>query len=182
MKTYSFRRADGTFLSGTYAGAEKWLEGNTPSGCVAIEGTFDFESQRVDLVSGEVVAYQPPPQPMPTLDALRSARLGVINAAFEQTALALTAGYPGAEQLTWPTQQAEALAWAENNAAPTPYLDGIAAARGITVESMRQKTLGSVQQFMGASQYLVGVRQRLRDAIDSAEDEAALAQIKWPAP
>lgn len=182
MKTYSFHRADGTFLSVTYAGSEKWLEGNTPSGCTAIEGAFDFESQRVDLVSGDVVAYQPPPQPIPTLDALRSARLGVINAAFEQAAQALTAGYPAPEQLTWPTQQAEALAWAANNSAPTPYLDGIASARGITVESMRQKTLESVQQFMGASQYLVGVRQRLRDAIDAATDEAALSQIKWPTP
>ncbi len=71
--------------------------------------------------------------------------------------------------MTWPVQQQEALAWAVNNETPTPYLDGLADARGITPEDMRQKTLDQTQLFMMASQGLVGKRQRLRDLVYEAQ-------------
>jgi len=193
--TYSFYRADDGHFTGarvtlahvtsidqetgeqTTAPDLGLLALNTPDGCVPMEGAFDYLSQRVDLETGEVVAYAPPPAP---IAELRAAKLAEINDAFEAAAAVLTVGYPPAERLTWPTQQAEALAWGGNTAAPTPYLDGVAAARGITPEEMRAKTLASVQQFMAASQYLVGVRQALRDAIDAATTAEDLGEIQWP--
>jgi len=112
----------------------------------------------------------------------RDAKLAQINAAFNEAASALTSGYPEAERMTWATQQREALAWAADPAAPTPYLDGLATARGISPEDMRQKTLDQTQLFMQASQQLVGTRQRLRDLAYAAATQADLDAIMWPTP
>jgi len=114
-----------------------------------------------------------------TLEEVRQAKLREINTAFEDAAKALTAGYPEAERLTWGVQQMEALAW-EADGSPTPYLDGLASARNIAPEEMRQRTLLKVRAFMAASQQLVGTRQRLEDEIAQA-DAAALYAISWPA-
>lgn len=117
----------------------------------------------------------------PTLDDLKETKIVEINAAFTLAAQALTNGYPEAERLTWPVQQAEALAWDADSEAPTPYIDGLAAARGVTPEEMRQKTLEQTQLFMAASQQLVGTRQRLRDLVHDATTPEALDAINWPA-
>jgi len=84
--------------------------------------------------------------------------------------------------MTWATQQAEVLAWADDESSPTPYLDGLAAARGITPEEMRAKTLAQTQLFMAASQQLVGKRQRLRDRVYEAETPQDLKAIQWEEP
>ena len=102
----------------------------------------------------------------------------------EQAAAALTAGYPEAERLTWPVQQREALAREADEQAPTPYLDGWVAARGITPTEMRGQTLTQVQTFMAAPQHLVGKRQRLRDAVHAVPADAPdaleqIAAISW---
>lgn len=111
----------------------------------------------------------------------KEAKLAQINSDFTQAASALTEGYPEAERLTWPVQQAEALAWDADSEAPTPYIDGLAAARGVTPDDMRQKTLEQTQLFMVASQQLVGTRQRLRDLVHDAQTPEALDTINWPA-
>jgi hypothetical protein len=105
--------------------------------------------------------------------------IAVINAAFNAAAGALTAGYPEAERLTWPVQQSEALAWGADNSASTPFLDGLAAARGIDVAEMRQKTLDQVNLFMQASQQLVGMRQKCMDQISAATDGMQLDAVVW---
>lgn len=122
-----------------------------------------------------------PPAPEPTLAEAQDAQLLVINAGFETAAQALTTGYPEAERLTWPIQQSEALAWAADNTVATPYLDGLAAARGITSADMRALALAQVQAFQAASQQLVGTRQRLRDEINTAKTVAAVRAVVWPA-
>lgn len=121
-----------------------------------------------------------PPAPEPTLAEAQTAQMAQINREFEAAASALTAGYPEAERLTWPTQQSEALAWAADSTAATPYLDGLAAARGITEAEMRTLTLAQVQAFQAASQQLVGTRQRLRDEILAAATVADVRLIVWP--
>ena len=62
---YSFyRAADGIFLPLIMTlPSVAALEANMPPGCVAIEGRFDHLSQRVDLETDQVVAYQPPAPP-----------------------------------------------------------------------------------------------------------------------
>ncbi|WP_417252783.1 hypothetical protein [Castellaniella sp.] len=142
----------------------------------------DHDGQSYDGL-GPVPAWlyaEEPPASEPTLKEAQSAQLLVINASFETAAQALTAGYPEAERLTWPIQQSEALAWAADNAVATPYLDGLAVARGITPEDMRALTLAQVQAFQAASQQLVGTRQRLRDEINAATTVADVRAVVWP--
>lgn len=110
----------------------------------------------------------------------KESKLSEINAAFNAAASALTDGYPDTERMTWPTQQKEALAWADDSNVATPYLDGLADARGISHEEMRQKTLDQTLLFMQASQHLVGTRQKLRDLTFEAETKEDLDAIKWP--
>ncbi|MFO6418986.1 hypothetical protein ACLBKS_02145 [Hylemonella sp. W303a] len=114
------------------------------------------------------------------LETLRARKLREIDGAFSAAAEALLQGYPQAERLTWPIQQTEALGWAANNDNPTPYLDGLAAARGIAAEDMRARTLDAVQAWMGASQVLIGKRQALRDAAHLAQTKEGLAALVWP--
>ncbi len=115
-------------------------------------------------------------------DLAKQVKLAQINSDFTQAASALTAGYPEAERMTWATQQAEAMAWGADDTAPTPYLDGLAAARQIDPLEMRQKTLTQTQLFMTASQLLVGKRQRLRDLVYEATSQEALDAIQWDEP
>lgn len=122
------------------------------------------------------------PTSLATLADVKAAKLAEVNTAFDGAAQALTAGYPEAERLTWDTQRAEALAWQADAQTPTPYLDGLALARGITAEDMRQKTLDQTLLFLQASQQMVGKRQRLRDAIEAAEDETTVQAIAWEEP
>jgi hypothetical protein len=142
----------------------------------------DHEGQSYDGLGPvpEWLYAEEPPAPEPTLEEAQAAQLAQINADFEAAAQALTAGYPEAERLTWPIQQAEALAWAADDTAPTPYLDGLADARGITPAEMRTLTLAQVQAFQAASQQLVGTRQRLRDEINAAATVAAVRAVVWP--
>lgn len=142
----------------------------------------DADGQTYDGI-GPVPAWlydAEPPAPEPTLEEVQAAQLAQINADFEAAAQALTAGYPEGERLTWPIQQAEALAWAADNNAPTPYLDGLADARGIAPAEMRTLTQAQVQAFQTASQQLVGTRQRLRDEILEAGTVAAVRAVVWP--
>lgn len=119
----------------------------------------------------------------PTFEDCRLQKLAFINSAFEAAASALTAGYPESERLTWTVQMQEALAWAADRQSATPYLDGLAAARGIGSTEMREKTLEQVRQFLAGSQLLVGKRQRLRDEINRIQEGPGaldlLAAIKW---
>lgn len=115
-----------------------------------------------------------------SLDELKTQKIADLNAAFERAASALTLNYPRSETLTWGIQQSEALAWQADNGFPTPYLDGLAAARDIDPLVMRQKTLAKVLAFMSASQALVGTRQRLEDAVNVAQDRSEVDAIVWP--
>lgn len=143
----------------------------------------DHDGQRYDGL-GPVPAWlhiDEPPAPIPTLEEAQATKLREINIGFEGAAQALTDGYPEGERLTWPVQQSEALAWALNPAVSTPYLDGLALARGIEPAEMRQLTLDQVQLFMQASQQLVGTRQRLRDEVYAAVSLSEVAAIVWSA-
>lgn len=116
-----------------------------------------------------------------TLSVAKTLKRAEIDRELCTRAALLTDGYPEPERLTWPVQQAEALAFGADPQAATPYLDGLAAARGITPADMRQRTLDAVLAFMNASQILVGTRQKLQTQVDAAESVAAVEAIAWPA-
>ena len=60
MTTWSFYdEQTGLFTGRIYSGA--LLKENTPAGCGSAEGAIDHLSQRVELATGEIIDYQPPP-------------------------------------------------------------------------------------------------------------------------
>lgn len=68
MRTFSFYDIEsGLFHAGTFTTgsanarrAARDLAANTPPGCAAIEGRYDRATQRVDIATGAVVAYERP--------------------------------------------------------------------------------------------------------------------------
>lgn len=118
----------------------------------------------------------------PTLDDLRRERQAAIDAEVAHRAALLAAGYPEAERASWPRQEAEALAWHADGTAPTPYIDAIAAARGVAPEVLRGKVLAKALAYRAASAALVGTRQALRDALAAATTPEAVLAVAWPAP
>lgn len=106
------------------------------------------------------------------LEALNAAAQAYIDAAAETDKL------PAFEVATWPLQAAEAKAWAADPAAPTPVLDGIAAARGVAVEQLKAAALRKALAYSALSAHVAGQRQALQSKIESAKTVAALEKIK----
>ena len=97
------------------------------------------------------------------------------NTAYEQAVAKMTSGYPPSEIATWERQRAEALAWEAGSAAPTPWIDLAASARGLDRNEYLTRTLLKVKAFAQASAWLTGRRQGIDDAIRAA---STLEQLK----
>lgn len=128
------------------------------------ETNQDYRDYLVFVADGGV----PLPADEISIAALRSAKLAEVNRLFQAKADYLTAGYPSAEKETWADQKREALAWHEDNATPTPYLDCIATWRQVDRVVYLGKTYAKVIAYSAAAQYLVGMRQRYADQIAAA--------------
>lgn len=99
------------------------------------------------------------------------------NATFESAFAALTADYPPSEIATWERQRAEALAWAADSSAPTPWIDIAASERGIPREDYLARTYPKAASFLAASAWLTGRRQRIDDAIRAAKTPEQLRAV-----
>lgn len=108
--------------------------------------------------------------------AVKLAELNVAAQQFIRTAAQLDA-VPDFEIATWSIQAAEAEAWAADKTAPTPTLDGIAAARGIPAEALKQKALEKARAYSALTAAVAGQRQALAAQIEAAGDVATLAAV-----
>lgn len=81
------------------------------------------------------------------------------------------------ERESWVMQGIEAQAWAANPQAPTPILAGIAAARGVPLDLLRQKALVKAQAYAALTASVAGQRQAYEDAIRAADSLDALDAI-----
>lgn len=123
-----------------------------------------------------------PIKPAPSSDEMKAGALSRINAAYQASVDALTAGYPDGEIASWPKQEEEARAYVANNSASTPWMDAAVAARGITKADLATKIIANADLFTAASGQLSGKRQRLRDQILALGDSVTQAQldaIQW---
>lgn len=155
---------------------------SVPASAIEIS-TDDFKRSIAEpgevWIMGDKGTLEKRPQQLPSLAEIKAKKIADIDFAFEQEAAALIAGYPSSERLTWPVQQAEALAWKADPAASTPYLDSLAAARGIDTADMRKRTLDQTELFMTASGPMLGKRQRLRDEVHEAKTMDEVNAIAW---
>lgn len=88
------------------------------------------------------------------------------------------AGIPAFEQESWTQQAREAEAWAADNNAGTPLLAGIAAARGVPLDQLRQKALSKSRAYTALTAAVAGQRQALEDAVAACADVAAVEAVE----
>lgn len=127
-------------------------------------------------------ASAPPPPPDPTAEQRIAAAHARINRHYELAVNALTAGYPDTEIASWPKQEAEARAWYADPNSLTPWIDGAAAARGITRGELAILIISNANALLPFHGALTGKRQKLRDAIDSLgsnPEQSQLDAIVW---
>lgn len=111
---------------------------------------------------------------------LKAAMLTNLNAA----AQAFVDSHSGASQVpdfemaTWTLQSTEAQAWAADKSAPTPILDGIAAARGLDKDTLKAAALKKALAYSALSAIVAGQRQAIQDQIEAAKNKSALDKIK----
>lgn len=132
------------------------------------DGTGYVQNFTVHVCSDEVLSYR-----LRDLAQQRSKEvLNATDAAVNQ----YMSMFSDVERATWPTQQKEVHAYLDDPFAPTPTLDGLAAARGIDRELMLQKATAKVQAFEPLSVAVVGRQQMYEDRIAEivADDSKSL--------
>lgn len=84
---------------------------------------------------------------------------------------------PPFERDSWATQALEAQAWAADHDAPTPILAGIAQARGVPLDTLRERALAKSNAYSALTASVAGQRQALEDRIRAATDIDALNAV-----
>ena len=107
------------------------------------------------------------PEPGPTLDEAKAAKLSEINAAADRAIGTLTATYPDREISTFDKQESEARAYAADPTASTPLLSALATTRGIPLPDLVERVLAKADAFAVASGSIIGQRQALEDRLDA---------------
>lgn len=118
-------------------------------------------------------------------DAARSKRRE-INAAADAALASITTQYPRAEIDSWQIQLAEANAYTADQAASTPFIDGLVARRqGVDKPTLVSRILANAAAWSGLSSDVFGQRQALDDLVDAAATveavEAIVVSIEVPA-
>lgn len=145
-------------------------------GCVVFAGGQEQVWDKLgDLPDG--VSLTPPESV--NIDGLKSVKLVALNAA-AQAFINKHAGIdsvPEFEFASWAIQAAEAKAWQADKAAPTPVLDGIATARGMSADTLKAAALRKTLAYEQLAAHVAGQRQALQSKIEAAKTQAALDKI-----
>ena len=146
-------------------------------GCVVFAGGQEQVWDKLgDLPDG--VSLTPPESA--NIDGLKSVKLVALNAA-AQAFINKHAGIdsvPEFEFASWSIQAAEAKAWQLDKNAPTPVLDGIAAARGIPADTLKAAALRKTLAYEQLAAHVAGQRQALQSKIEAAKKQSDLDKIE----
>ena len=124
----------------------------------------------------EEVMEEPAP-PEPTIEEIKAAKLAEINSAYDVATSSLVSTYPDTELLTFDKQEKEAREWKADNSVSTPFLDGLALARGIDKAELVDRVIAKADAFEKEVATLTGLRQKYEDQLalaKTAEDIAAI--------
>tara|TARA_R110000782_G_scaffold190236_1_gene280151 strand:- start:122 stop:517 length:396 start_codon:yes stop_codon:yes gene_type:complete len=113
------------------------------------------EKQFIQHTAAEVAEFQSRVDAKATQDAIDTA-----IREFEEETAAISEGYTQAEIDTFPTQEAEAQAWAADNTAPTPLLDAIISESGEAKADLVTKILGNAAAMKVAVGKAIGKKQK----------------------
>ena len=114
------------------------------------------------------------------IDKGKASKISEINAAYNVSTSALVSTYPETEVLTFDKQEKEARSWDADNTVSTPFLDGLALARGIDKAELVRRVIAKSDAFQPAVATLTGQRQRYEDQLamaTTAEEVAAIVPV-----
>lgn len=108
-----------------------------------------------------------------------------LRAEYERRTAQIADPYPPSERESWPVQISEARAMQDDPAAPTPWIDAAAAARGMDRSQLALRIVALDNAYRTIHGALTGARQRIEDDINAAAGNlAALSAIDvtegWP--
>lgn len=112
-------------------------------------------------------------------DDYRAYRRSQFNARAEQELAALRSQYPESEILSWDKQEREARAMLADPNYQSTLLGGIAQARGIAVEDLRDRVIAKADAYAVQVATVLGRRQALEDQLASMEDWQQMAALTW---
>lgn len=114
--------------------------------------------------------------------ALKERKRREIWGAGDAVLASVKARYTQAEIESWSKQEqgAKDLAAGETTTEAAQFVSGIAALRGIPVDTLRDKILANVAAYGRLSTAVIGTQQRLDDLIKAAQTADDLAAISWP--
>ncbi len=121
---------------------------------------------------GSWVAYTPPPPPIADV---QMAKISALNSACDAELSAITKQYPTSEINSWPKQEAEARAYQADNTAAVPFIEALAAARGITVADQVTRIIAKADAYAATAAAAVGKRQALVDQVNAIVDDTTLS-------
>lgn len=113
------------------------------------------------------------------LTQARSERLEIINAECDRVLATMTATYPGSEIGSWPQQVKEAEAMVIDPQATCPLLTALAEARGVEITVLSGRVLEKSATFSTVSGQIIGKRQALEDALNSATTPDEVSVVAW---
>ena len=120
----------------------------------------------------------------PSISDRKAEKLREINKAYNIATSSLISSYPQTELLTFDKQEQEARSYTADASSPTPFLSGIASARGITLDDLVGRVIVKSEAFAKAVASLTGQRQRYEDLLEAAttvdEIEAVVPEYSIP--
>lgn len=166
---------------------EHWIVYDVETGleCWRGGGAAGSSTQQV-LPEGLAIVIVPMPvvaAPVLDLTALRTALAMVVDADAERVRQRFLT--PGAGQaLTYVRKEAEARAWHEDHAAPTPFLSAEAASRKMQLASVVAEVIGVADAWTFIGSQIEGLRMGAKRAVSSATTLGAIidaSQVNWNA-
>lgn len=117
-----------------------------------------------------------------TLDEYKNIANIRVNAEYDIIVNTITKDLvPNTEMLTWDTQQKEATDYlASKDVSKCPTISMIAKARGVSIDDLANKIIQKNTLYKTASAYIIGLRQKCQDEIQSATSQDELNNIKMP--
>lgn len=112
---------------------------------------------------------------VPTLDDAKRNRIAAIRDHFEAVVAGIKADAAPYELDSWPIQRAEYVAWLMDPASPTPYVSGLAAGRGITLQDL----MGKIGTKVAGISTIQGTQHRLEKLVEAATSIAEVEAVTW---
>ncbi len=175
ISDFYYKVHDGVIVNGPFALPDiHWI---SPRRAVALK---DLDGKPLPGI--DAYGYVPATSRDDAAAMLAPIQIAIINADYVSAVDALVADTPLPEREGWYKQEAEARAWSADSMSATPYVDGLAAARGVPRAYLLSRILDKVALYEAAHAALTGKRQALEDAVKALPEGhtvADLLAIRW---